>query len=500
MAGQSQCDSVTSIRFPVDTGTFQIMQDFGAPSPRHQGRYHTGEDWYGGRGTSIGQTVYAIANGRVTFSSPGAWGRDGGVIIIEHTFPDGTVAYSMYGHIAEGNGIGFPPVLSCVREGDPLAVIQDIRPAPHVHFEIRTNNPDVPGAGYVWDFPTLGGWRRPSKFILNWQLWLSRAHRWHLDLADEAGPISPPVSFNDNSLIYLDADRVSRVSSDGRVLWRVNLDQPAVGVIPYQDAVAVLYASGSLRQIYADGSLGEQWNLGLTFDGAPVIARDLVLLHTADRQVVALDSNAHTIFWRIADMPPIERAAAGASAIGLITADNHLFTLSYAGEIVDQAVLREPGALIADADDQGGLLAFTRGGFWRISPTGEWALPLTDTPFGGESAAIEREADGRVYGFDGFTLRAYQPDLSVRWTVDLPGVQGQTQLESTGDFVILTSSYGTIAAVRAADGAVCNAGRIFGDRRSQLWSALGSDGLLRVFTADQIIGLDWQRFLLGCAG
>src|SRR5574338_14758 len=85
---QVQCGVVTSINFPVDTSAFRIVQDFAAQSPRHQGRYHTGEDWYGGRGTSYGQYVRAIANGRVTFSSPNGWGRDGGVIIIEHTFPD----------------------------------------------------------------------------------------------------------------------------------------------------------------------------------------------------------------------------------------------------------------------------------------------------------------------------------------------------------------------------------------------------------------------------
>jgi murein DD-endopeptidase MepM/ murein hydrolase activator NlpD len=94
VSAQTQCGFATSVSFPVDPAQFQIAQDFGAPSPRHQGRYHTGEDWYGGR-ESYGTYVRSIANGRVTFSSPNGWGRDGGVIIIEHSFPDGTTAYSM---------------------------------------------------------------------------------------------------------------------------------------------------------------------------------------------------------------------------------------------------------------------------------------------------------------------------------------------------------------------------------------------------------------------
>ena len=34
---------------------------------------------------------------------------------------------------------------------------------------VRTNQPDIPGAGYDWQDPVLDGWRRPSKFVLNWQ-------------------------------------------------------------------------------------------------------------------------------------------------------------------------------------------------------------------------------------------------------------------------------------------------------------------------------------------
>ncbi len=107
-SGQAtQCGVARAISFPVDTTQFQIVQDFGAPSPRYQGRYHTGEDWYGGR-DSYGTPVRAIADGQVTFSSPNGWGRDGGVIIIAHSLPDGSTAYSMYGHVTDATGIDVP--------------------------------------------------------------------------------------------------------------------------------------------------------------------------------------------------------------------------------------------------------------------------------------------------------------------------------------------------------------------------------------------------------
>ncbi|MBC7810580.1 MAG: hypothetical protein H7175_05505, partial [Burkholderiales bacterium] len=83
LGAQEQCGFAQSIDFPIDTNLFRIAQDFGSPSPRHQGRYHTGEDWYGIRGESFGQPVRAIAAGRVTYSAVNGWGRDGGVVIIE---------------------------------------------------------------------------------------------------------------------------------------------------------------------------------------------------------------------------------------------------------------------------------------------------------------------------------------------------------------------------------------------------------------------------------
>ncbi|HLV37098.1 MAG TPA: hypothetical protein VKY59_18390, partial [Spirillospora sp.] len=73
-----QCGVVDNLSYPVDTSVFRLAQDFGAPSPRHQGRYHTGEDWFLGRRAEnygVGLPVYAAASGRVTFSSPIGWGR-----------------------------------------------------------------------------------------------------------------------------------------------------------------------------------------------------------------------------------------------------------------------------------------------------------------------------------------------------------------------------------------------------------------------------------------
>jgi hypothetical protein len=55
-------------------------------------------------------------------------------------------------------------------------------------------------------------------------------------------------------------------------------------------------------------------------------------------------------------------------------------------------------------------------------------------------------------------------------------------------------------AIQKASGGLCNATQIYGDERAREWHSLGADGVLRIAIGDQILGLDWQRFLSGCAG
>lgn len=494
---QPQCGVVESIGFPVDTGAFTLTQDYAAPSPRHQGRFHTGEDWYGGAGTSYGQFVRSIAAGRVTYSSPNGWGGDGGVIIIEHTFPDNTIAYSMYGHLTDATGVQFPAVYSCVRQGDIIAAIGDVRPAPHLHLEIRVNNPDIPGAGYSWDYPTALGLRRPSKFILNWSAWLTDAFRWRLDLGDESGPAAPPVPLDDLSLIYLDGARVSRVSPDGRILWRVNLDRPAVGLLPHEGSAAIVYADGTIQPLMRDGAVrtGAGWSVGFPLGSPPMQMGSLTLFHSAPGTLLAFDSEARSLVWRLDDVPPIARWHTTGQLIGLMTTTHELLTLSPAGEVIDRAWLRGLGAL-ASADN-GDLLAYTAGGLWRVDTAGVWSPALPIVPPGNASSGVVSTEVGLIL-FDGERLMRYGADGGGVWQITLPEVRGQVDLLYDGAFILLTSSGGNIAIVRASDAAVCNTAQVYGDYRSKLWRSLDSDGLLRLYVSDQIIGLNWRRLLLAC--
>jgi murein DD-endopeptidase MepM/ murein hydrolase activator NlpD len=158
------CGLTDSLIEPVDTARFALMQAYTAPSPRHQGRYHTGEDWSIAGGEALGEVVGAAGRGKVRYSYPQGWGRDAGVVILEHRMTDGVTLYSQYGHLTESQTVTFPAVGTCIEAGTALGVIADVRPAPHLHFEIRLAQPDTPGQGYTWMLPETNpiGYRSPS--------------------------------------------------------------------------------------------------------------------------------------------------------------------------------------------------------------------------------------------------------------------------------------------------------------------------------------------------
>lgn len=490
-AAQPQCGVVESVAYPVDRAVFSIMQDFAVPNYRFRGMYHTGEDYAAGRGMTLGQPVRAIAAGRVTFSSPLAWGRDGGVVIVQHTFPDGSIYYSQYGHMVEAEGAAFPRPFTCVAQGDILGVIGEARPAPHLHFEIRSSNFDLAGPGYTEADPFGEGYRRPSKMLTNWQFALTEAHAWHLDLIDETGPLTPPIVLFDNSLIYLDTGRVARVTNDGRVLWRTILEREAVALLPGTNAAIIFYADGRMQPVNDQGALGTSWETGIAPVGSPMLVGSGFVFSTADGGLVALNSDALTVGWRLSNVPPIARWASSAGVLALVTTTDELIVLANGTEISRQ-VLTGTGSVTPTSD--GALLAYANGAVWRIdapyTPDGQPART------GG--SALAPAPDGRTFVLDGGVLTGYAPDMSTLYQYAVPGVGGAFDLILAGEILIFTSTHGDIGAVRTSDGVLCGLTRIFGDDRAHVWSALGDDGILRVGVADQFVGVDWRAFLGAC--
>lgn len=504
-AQSSDCGVADTINFPIDKSNFRLAQDFGTESPRHQGRYHTGEDWYGGAGMTQGQPVSAAARGRVTYTYSLGWGRDGGVVILEHTFPDGTIVYTQYGHMAETETYPFPTKFACVEPGQIIGVIGDVRPAPHLHFEVRINNPDVPGPGYSWEDPFLAGWRQASKFVTNMQARLQGSFLWYV-LATDGSPladyskVAPPLILSDNSLLFFEGKRIKRATQDGRVLWRQATERQAVSVLGYQGIPIVAYADGTMQTINSEGAVGETWKLDVSLAAYPLSIGDWWLFPTTDGKLIGLSADLREIVWQMDNVPAFTRWQVAGTVdnfvIGMITTEDEILTISQSGEILDRAVLRESGSLTTAPD--GNLLVYSRGGLWQINAQGDWSAYRDSIPSGGYSSAALALEDGQLFLFDGQFLYAYSADRLEVWSADLGQIQGEVHLDWVDNRLLLTSTQGNIIVLRT-EGGVCNRTQVYGRDSGILWHNLGADGTLRIAIADTIWGFDWRKFLGGCA-
>lgn len=500
VAAQPTCGVVTSISYPVDTNTFQLVQDYAAASPRHQGRMHTGEDWAAGPRATRGQPVRAAAAGRVTYSSPIGWGRDGGVVIIEHTLRDDTIFYTQYGHMEENDMHSFPARLSCVEAGQVIGVIGDTRPAPHLHFEVRVNNPDIAGPGYTREHPNTLGWRRPAQWITNIGARLHPAYAWHTTITEYAVHV-PPFVLSDQSLLVARDNVLRRVTLDGRILWRVTLDQPVAALSGFAGRPLIHYVDGRVGHVDYDGSLGDSWRVSgldslLAARGALNVGGNMIF-YTADGALAALGADRREILWRRDEIPAFNVAHVGASLVGLGTPDE-LLLLNRDGEVIDRAELRSGVSLATGRD--GVLLAFTHGGLWRIDAAGNWseAIPAENLPNGGGAGAVTSSEDGRIFLTNGERFYAFSRSGQPAWEARLPRtVEGRAQLDYYAGVILLTSSDGHIMTIRDGGG-ICAYTQLYGSGWGHFWHELGADGTLRVAVGDQLLGLDWRRFTAGC--
>lgn len=146
--------------------------DFPVGKPEGEGYYdaqhfgknnHLGEDWNGNGGgdSDLGDTIYVIANGKVSFAEDikGGWGN---VIRVVHTLKSGERVESLYAHCDEI----FVKEGETIKKGQKIGTIGTAHgkyPA-HLHFEIREKVGMPIGKAYSED---ITGYVNPSKFIHN---------------------------------------------------------------------------------------------------------------------------------------------------------------------------------------------------------------------------------------------------------------------------------------------------------------------------------------------
>lgn len=169
--------NVAQKSLPTEDSTFIVPQEFIATrfdypvgKPEAEGYYnaqkfgknrHLGDDWngLGGGNSDLGDPIYAIANGYVTYATDhnNSWGN---VIRITHYLPDSTKVESLYAHCNEM----FVKENQWVSIGDKIGTIGNAHGnyKAHLHLELR-NEVGLPvGVGYSNDNE---GYIDPTLFI-----------------------------------------------------------------------------------------------------------------------------------------------------------------------------------------------------------------------------------------------------------------------------------------------------------------------------------------------
>lgn len=249
--GNAPCGVVDVLDFPINPPDANNVarggQDFGVFRRRYDG-IHTGEDWWSSRGySSFGAPVYSIGHGLVTFAQPLGWGRDKGVIIIQHTLSEGGNILSFYGHL-DPDSVTIRAG-QCASRGEQIGKIGRPSSTPHLHFEIRHHMPYETGGGYWSLDPILAGWEPPSQYI------------WNNRIASMPGVIwtRPPAAadlegigvFGGNTLVAVDQDKLTAVDvSNGSLLWNhAELDRIDEAVLDVSEPI--VYTTNQFGRIHA---------------------------------------------------------------------------------------------------------------------------------------------------------------------------------------------------------------------------------------------------------
>ena len=369
------CGVVDVLDYPLNPPNAQNIirgRDFGQYRS-YYGGYHTGEDWWGADGHSLGLPVHSIGHGTVTYAAPRGWGTDGGTVVVEHVLSDGRTILSFYGHLEPSSvvlGSG-----DCVVRGDPVGRIGQPTSPPHLHFEIRRHMPNGPGPGYWPSDPSLAGWEHPSQFIWDQRVasspgvvWTRPAAGWRrttllttLDdgtvIVSEDGQLLG-ISVLDGSLRWTESSSVRAThgvkDSIGSVLFTANQYTGRVEAFRLQDGQRSGEATGSLS------SLVPAWETRLDASGS------VTLMPMPNGGLVA--SFRQKVF--------------GISALGRL-----LWTLDAPGWVLDWVPLGEQLLVSAAGEDAS---------VWEVDETG---MSLATLPVAGQ--LLTQEEQLLVYGENG---------------------------------------------------------------------------------------------------
>lgn len=250
------CGVVDSFDYPIDD-LVEGYDDFALYRARFGGN-HLGIDIGFDR---WGEPVRAAAKGRVTLSNIEEWDTEKGVVVVEHTFPDGSIFYTLYGHMEETDEIKFPRVGQCVDQETTLGGIGwPSRGRPHLHYEIRRLMPNEGGPGYVTTNPLDEGWFNPRDFT---ELWRMKLAPGFIDAAAfRSVPALPPVRLESGRYALATGNMLQIVGQPGgEVLSRVETDGVITGLASLPGERIVVHTLNGQVFTLQNGRYTALWNV-----------------------------------------------------------------------------------------------------------------------------------------------------------------------------------------------------------------------------------------------
>ncbi|MCB8949827.1 MAG: M23 family metallopeptidase [Ardenticatenaceae bacterium] len=445
--GTAACGFVDLFDFPIDPPDAANVGrgggDFGIFRDRYD-KFHAGEDWGGpGNRPNLGTPVYSIGHGLVTYAQPLGWGRDQGVLIVQHTFANGRIILSFYGHLDPDSVVLNPG--DCVQRGDLVGLIGQPRGFPHLHFEVRTQAPYQTLTGYWPEDPRTQGWLWPSQ-----EVWAARVAAvpgvvWARSFADRGTQLIGPL--NETESLMLEGDQLHRLNMSNGRSNLIEFGREQIDAALHQpDSQLLILAerNNNLLAAYSWPNLIQQWEMALPITSAPTLLSlpggDLLVVTRSSMTAV---SSTGTILWSESLNSPLLDWHLSDDALYLTTDGNN--GRLWRVQSSQAEMIAELGGKIAPHSN--GLWLYQREGLYQIdfgdAPTANLVYPLSSgalnrgdllaLPDGSLLLAHADFADRRLLQFDENGRltweRSYRAEISGDVTLHL--VNGQPHLAAS---------------------------------------------------------------------
>lgn len=416
-AQSAPCGIVDNIDLPVDN-LVAGYDDF-AQFRRRFGGNHTGVDlafdhW--------GDPVRAAARGQVTLANPLEWDTEKGVVVVAHALPDGSRAYTVYGHVEETDIFLLPAVGNCVERGQIIgAVGWPSRGRPHLHYEIRTLLPTEGGPGYVSTNPINEGWFNPLDFTALWQARLNPAFLSAISF-DVAASL-PPAPTDSGSYIIASGDTISAVVPPGQVLWRVQTDGAIKGFASLPADRVIAHTVTGQTVALQGGRYTAIWTVESAESPFVALGERLIFL-TPDNGLTAYDPLGNAL-WTLPGTPDSQIAYFGSNGttIALVAetgAGINWRDVNADGQVTSEIALTNAPLVAPQAD---GSWLILDGNQLKRLHGGQNQDVATLISAAGRAAHLARDAAGNIYVYlddAAHTLLALAADGSLRWQIEYP--------------------------------------------------------------------------------